>query len=66
MDNLSAAIEKAIGRPFEVEKTQDGSYIVLFLAFEKLPPPKGKTPEEAMEKFLEWHKSMPQGEADES
>ncbi len=49
---LKERIKELIGREPDVEQTEDGQYIVLFMPFEKSPPPKGSTPDEAMEKFI--------------
>jgi hypothetical protein len=45
-------IEEILGRPLEVEQTRDGKYIVLYMNFGCSPPPKGCTPEDAIEKFI--------------
>jgi hypothetical protein len=42
---------------YEVEQTRDGKYIVMFMSFNCPPPPKGDTPEEAIEKFKEYRKT---------
>lgn len=40
------------GRLVEVEKTEDGKYIVLYMAFDAPPPPKEETPVEALRSFI--------------
>lgn len=57
---MKEKIETLIGREFEVEQTKDGKYIVLYLTFNREPPPKGDTPEEAMENFIKWYGGYPQ------
>jgi hypothetical protein len=39
----------------EVERTRDGKYVVMFMSFSHSPPPKGRTPEEALELFEEYY-----------
>ena len=41
-----------VGREVEVVETIDKQFIVLFMNFTTPPPPKGKTPEEALINFL--------------
>jgi len=52
------AVELA-GREVEVERTKDGKYIVLFLSFNESPPPKGATPDAALEAFIAWAEARP-------
>lgn len=40
------------GRPVEVEQTEDGKYIVLWMHFQASPPPKGDTEEAALQAFI--------------
>jgi hypothetical protein len=40
------------GRHVEVEKTADGKYIVLWMSFQRAPPPKADTPEGALTLFI--------------
>lgn len=46
--------EELAGRKLEVERTKDGSFIVLYMCFGKSPPPKGKSPEEALQGFIDY------------
>jgi len=58
---MKQLLEKAstiLGRDAEVEKTKDGKYIVLFMSLTTSPPPKGDTPEEALEKFISWYEDL--------
>lgn len=48
---------KGEGTTLELDQTQDGKYIVLFMAFKCPPPPKGDTKEDAINKFAEWYES---------
>jgi len=43
------------GTVLEVDQTTDGKYIVLFMAFECPPPPKGDTIDDAINKFSGWY-----------
>ena len=55
--SLDDLIEKAstlVGRRVEVDRTKGGGYIVLYMCFGKSPPPKGSTPEEAVENFIKY------------
>lgn len=54
MKELYAEASKLAGRDVEVDQTKDGEFIVLFLQFEKSPPPKGHTEQEALENFIEY------------
>lgn len=49
---LYARAAELAGRPVEVEQLLDGGYIVLWLCFEKSPPPMGATEEEALTGFI--------------
>lgn len=51
---LTKKIEDLLGE-CEVERLKNGRYIVLYMSLVSSPPPTGKTPEEAMEKFIEWY-----------
>jgi len=53
MKELLKQAEELAGRPVDVEQTRDGQYIVLYMAFEKSPPPKAVTPRGALEGFIE-------------
>jgi len=58
---MKQLLEKAstiLGRDAEVEKTKDGKYIVLFMSLTTSPPPKGDTPEDALEKFVNWYEDL--------
>lgn len=64
MTNQERANELA-GREIEVERTKDGKYIALFMAFNESPPPKGSTPEEALDLFVKWAEARPKRELPE-
>lgn len=54
--NTTLLYEKAralAGRDVVVEETTDGKFIVLWMAFEESPPPKGDSEDEALIKFIE-------------
>lgn len=53
MEELLKQAEALAGRPVEVENTTDGKFIVLWMHFQAKPPPKGSTPEEAMQGFID-------------
>lgn len=59
MEELLAKAAHLAGRPVEVEKLRDGSYIVLFMSLTGPPPPKAATPEKALENFIVWMEAMP-------
>jgi hypothetical protein len=40
------------GRPVEVEKLPTGKHIVMWMAFERPPPPQGDTEEGALKNFI--------------
>lgn len=40
------------GRPVDVQKLKTGQYVVEWFSFNTLPPPPGKTEEEALENFI--------------
>jgi len=40
-------------RPVEVDRTEDGKYIVLYMQFEKSPPPKADSEKGALQGFIE-------------
>lgn len=50
--------EDLLKEELEVERTDDGKYIVLFMSFELPPPPKGETPEEAYQAFSSWYRTL--------
>ena len=54
--DLEKKIEDLLGE-CEVEKLKNGQYIVLYMNLVSSPPPTGGTPEEAMEKFIEWYEA---------
>lgn len=54
MEELYAKAAELAGRPIEVAETTDGKFIALYLRFEKSPPPKGDTPEEALKLFIDF------------
>lgn len=51
--------EALLGRELEVEMTDDGKHIVLFMNFELPPPPKADTPEGAYKAFSDWYRGLP-------
>jgi len=53
LEELKAKAEVLAGRPLQVEKTKDGKWVVLWMAFRESPPPKGGTEQEALEFFIE-------------
>lgn len=53
MDELLKRAEELAGRPVELEQTQDKKWVVLYMTFERSPPPKGETQEEALRLFIE-------------
>lgn len=55
MKQLAEKASALVGRDVEVERTRDGKYIVLFMSLTASPPPKGDTPQEALEKFIAWY-----------
>jgi len=62
--NLLESARRLIGVDvLEVEQTTDGKFVVLWLNFQSKPPPKGDTPIQAVEKFIEFFNSKP-GEGD--
>lgn len=52
LDQLQARAAELAGREVEVEETEDGKFIALFMRFEKSPPAKGETPEEALQNLI--------------
>ncbi len=50
--------ENILGTELEIEKLASGKFIVMYMNFNTSPPPAGDTEEEALEKFLEWHKGV--------
>ena len=54
MKKLYEEANELAGREVEVEQTKDGLYIVLWMEFEKSPPPKGRTEQEALEMFIQF------------
>lgn len=62
MEDISPLIKEACDlaeRPIDVVQTKDGKHIVLFMALNEPPPPKGDTIKEAIEKFIEYMKARP-------
>lgn len=51
-DLWTEAVEIA-GRSVEIDVTADGSCVVLWMSFDRPPPPKGKGIREALENFIE-------------
>ena len=62
---LQERANELAGREIEVERTKDGKYIALFMAFNESPPPKGATPDEALELFVAWAEARPKRELPE-
>lgn len=56
-DALIKEASDLAGRPVDVQQTRDGNFIVLYMCFGKKPPPKGTTPEEALERFIAFLKA---------
>ena len=56
-------ITSILGYEVETEQTTDGKYIVMYMNFNKSPPPKGDTAEEALTNFLTWIKENTDGRA---
>jgi hypothetical protein len=54
-EKLKADAEAIVGRPIEIQKTNDGKYIVLWMSFNSPPPPKGGTEEEALLNFMHFY-----------
>ena len=52
-DELLKRAEELAGRPVELEQTQDGQWIVLWMSFGALPPPKAATEEAALQGFID-------------
>jgi hypothetical protein len=46
--------EHLAGRPVEVQQTEDGKFIVLWMSFNNPPPPKGDCASDALEKFIQY------------
>jgi hypothetical protein len=57
-------IKSILGYEVETDKTTDGKFIVLYMNFNKAPPPKGDTEEEALSNFLTWLKENTNGRVD--
>lgn len=55
---LEEQITKLLGRKPDIEQTDDGQFIVMFMSFNNSPPPKGATREEAMEKFITYYEGI--------
>lgn len=56
--DLYAKAEEIIGEPPDIELLTSQKYVVMYMNFNSEPPPQGDTPEEALSKFLEWHKGV--------
>jgi hypothetical protein len=65
MEELLKQAEQLVGRPIEVDKTSDGQFVVLWMNLNQSPPPKGKTPEEAVKNFIDYAAAMPKENTDE-
>jgi len=50
--------ENILGDKLEIEKLSSGKFVVMYMNFNTSPPPVGDTEEEALVKFLEWHKGV--------
>lgn len=59
LQELSIEAKHLLGRVPDIETTEDGKYVVLFMSFMTNPPPKGDSVEDALEKFVTWFKSLP-------
>ena len=53
-EELRNAAEILAGRPITVQKTNIGLYCVEWFNFNTMPPPPGKTEEEALENFISY------------
>jgi hypothetical protein len=56
------------GRPIEVHKLADGQLVVEYMRFDRPPPRRGKTVEEALNVFIEdmtAYKATPQGQIED-
>lgn len=53
IESLYTRAETLAGRPVEVDKTQDGKFIVLWMCFGKAPPAKAETEEGALQNFID-------------
>lgn len=68
MDELHKRAAELAGRDVEVEQTTDGQHIVIFMRFDKSPPPKAPTAQEALALFISWmeaHKQSEQGQTED-
>ena len=54
LKDLYKEAEALAERPIEVVKTKDGKYIVLWMSFSSLPPPKADTINGAVQLFVEY------------
>lgn len=57
LDTLLEEASALAGRPVEYDETTDGKYVVLFMQFDQSPPPKGDTPLEAVQLFIDYMKA---------
>jgi hypothetical protein len=55
-EDIYAEATALLGRDFEVDRTKDGKYIVLYMNFNSPPPPKGESELDAVERFITWFK----------
>lgn len=61
-EDLVARAECLTGYPVDVEKTQDGKFIAMFMRFGAGPAPKGDTAIEALQRFIDWYHALPKRE----
>lgn len=67
-DGLLEKATALAGRPIEVTQLTDGQFVVEYLRFDRPPPRRGTTPEQALEYFLEdltAYKATPEGQVED-
>lgn len=52
---LLEKVKVLLDREVEIQKTEDGKYVVLYMSLVSPPPPKGDSKKEALEKFIKWY-----------
>lgn len=62
---LVATAESLTGYPVDVEKTQNGKFIAMFMRFGAGPAPVGDTEVEALRRFIDWYRGLPKHEPPE-
>ncbi|MCJ7520850.1 MAG: hypothetical protein MUP21_01285 [Dehalococcoidia bacterium] len=61
-ETLVAEVETLTGYSVDVEKTQNGKYIAMFMRFGTGPAPTGDTEVEALRRFIDWYRALPKDE----